>query len=293
MIEGTFLYTTLRRLCDSGEIDRGASTLVVCGGQMDADCLRAVGFTEVTISNLDESRSGEVYAPYRWSHQDAESLSFEDESFDLVMVHAGLHHCRSPHRGLLELYRVARRGVLVVEARDSLTLRIAARLRLAPEYELEAVVDEGFQTGGVRNSAVPNYVYRWTEREVRKTLASFEPCCPVDVEFFYGYRLPLERLEINKSAWLRLSVATFGMVAGVFFAVLPRQGNCFAFFVRKPQIPEKLWPWLIQTGEGFGVNRAWSDARYRSRRPTSATTGHDVPGHVKQEGSAGSNPRNE
>ena len=55
----------------------------------------------MTISNVDES--GDVYAPYAWSRQDAEALDLPDGSFDLAAVSAGLHHCASPHRALLEM----------------------------------------------------------------------------------------------------------------------------------------------------------------------------------------------
>ena len=51
-------------------------------------------------------------------------------------------------------------------------MRVAQRLGVVDEYELTAVADNGLPAGGVRNSPVPNYVYRWTEREVEKTIAS-------------------------------------------------------------------------------------------------------------------------
>jgi ubiquinone/menaquinone biosynthesis C-methylase UbiE len=47
-------------------------------------------------------------------------MAFDDNSFDFAIVHNGLHHCYSPHRGLLELYRVSRQGILVFEPRDTL-----------------------------------------------------------------------------------------------------------------------------------------------------------------------------
>ena len=78
-------------------------------------------------------------------------------SFDWAIVHAGLHHCASPHRGLLEMCRVARKGVVVMEARDSMLIRLAARVGLVPNYELETVAIANFAIGGLRNSAIPNY----------------------------------------------------------------------------------------------------------------------------------------
>jgi ubiquinone/menaquinone biosynthesis C-methylase UbiE len=97
-------------LCKSG-IPKNKSVLVVCGGELDRNIVVDEGFTAVTISNLDERIRGNEFAPYAWSFQDAEALSFPDDAFDYCMVHAGLHHCASPHRALLEMYRVARRGV--------------------------------------------------------------------------------------------------------------------------------------------------------------------------------------
>jgi ubiquinone/menaquinone biosynthesis C-methylase UbiE len=86
--------------------------LVVCRGEFDRDTLLEEGYTAVTISNLDDRVRGDEFAPYAWSFQDAEALSFPDRSFDYCIVHAGLHHCASPHRALLEMYRAARRAGL-------------------------------------------------------------------------------------------------------------------------------------------------------------------------------------
>jgi ubiquinone/menaquinone biosynthesis C-methylase UbiE len=96
--------------------------------------------TAVTISNLDHhDRIESNYAPYAWVRQDAENLTVTDDSYDWVVVNAGLHHCGSPHRALCEMLRVARQGVLVLEARDSFLMRIAVRFGLTVQHELEPV----------------------------------------------------------------------------------------------------------------------------------------------------------
>ena len=170
-----FYERTLRRLLADGTMRTGESVLVVAGGEADRAALVAAGFEDVTISNIDESGADDAYAPYAWSYADAEALPFDDGSFDWTVVSAGLHHCASPHRALLELYRSARRGLLAIESRDSLLMRLALWARAVDPYELTAVVANGFASGGVRNTAVPNYVYRWTERELEKTIASNAP----------------------------------------------------------------------------------------------------------------------
>jgi SAM-dependent methyltransferase len=146
----SFYSETLQQLA----LPRDASMLAVCGGEFDRDTLLACGFTNVVISNLDERVKGDEFSPFKWSFQDAEQLSFDDNSFDYVTVHAGLHHCASPHRALLEMYRVARRGIVVFEARDSLLMRTAIALKRVPAYEAAAVRAHNFRYGGVRNTCV-------------------------------------------------------------------------------------------------------------------------------------------
>ena len=111
--------------------------LVVAGGGADRDAFLAAGFENVTISNIDDSGADDAYAPYAWSYADAEALPFDDGSFDWAVVSAGLHHCASPHRALLELYRVARRGLLAIESRDSLLMRLALRLGAAEPLRVD------------------------------------------------------------------------------------------------------------------------------------------------------------
>src|SRR4051812_34528118 len=181
-----FYERVLRELLRDGLVQPDWRVLVVAGGEMDRVALRTCGFTDVTITNL----SGDVD-----DRQDAEALTYDDGSFDFAVVSAGLHHCASPHRALLELYRVARHGVLALEARDSALMRVGQRLGAVSDYELTAVADEGFSTGGVRNTGVPNYVYRWTEREVEKTISSAEPGRQHRFVWFHELELPVSVLE--------------------------------------------------------------------------------------------------
>src|SRR5690606_22446416 len=99
------------------------------------------------------------------------------------------------HRALLEMVRVASRGVLVIEARDSWAMRRATQLGIAVDYELPAVAANNYGSGGVANGPIPNYVYRWTEREVEKTLASAYPEGKQSIRYFYGLDLPFDYVE--------------------------------------------------------------------------------------------------
>src|SRR5437867_13203256 len=98
----SFYREMVEKLLVRGVVNPNMSTLVLCGGETDKKIFEELGFTDVTISNLDTRMNGNEFAPYKWSFQNAESLTWSDDSFDLVVVCAGLHHCHSPHRALLE-----------------------------------------------------------------------------------------------------------------------------------------------------------------------------------------------
>jgi ubiquinone/menaquinone biosynthesis C-methylase UbiE len=234
-----FYERVLRQMLE-GPMRRADSLLVVCGGTNDAETLRATGFTQAVISNVDDQYAG-ILSPYEWAHADAEALPYADASFDWAIVNGGLHHCRSPHRALIEMCRVARKGAVVLEARDSSLMRAATAMGLTSVYEFEPIALSGYTIGGVQNTAVPNFIYRWTEREVRKTVESAFPERNNSLRFFYGMTLPTQRLTMA-GPLKRFAGATLGRTAMVVQIVLPRQCNCFAFAV----INDGDKPWIIR-----------------------------------------------
>ncbi len=245
--------------------DRHSTVLIVAGGDTDHAIFAALGFNRVTISNLDSRMNGSEFQPYDWRFLDAEHLELTDGSYDYVVVHAGLHHLRSPHRGLTEMYRVARKGVVFLESRDSLTMRLIERLNLTQPYEHAAVFYSEGKFGGVTNSEIPNYVYRWTEREVEKTISSYSPTVRHRFRYRYGVGAPstlkLERGNVLRRLLVMLAVPAFR----VFTAVFPRERNLFACFVEKPAPGEGLYPWLkLHEGE-VRFNHEWADVRYKTK----------------------------
>lgn len=237
----SFYARLLCELVRDGRLDRTARTLVVAGDRADRDALLAAGFANATISNLDPRLDGDGLAPYGWQRLDAEALDLPDDSYTQVLVHMGLHHCASPHRALAEMYRVATSKVLAIENRDSMTMRLARRLGLAADYELEAVSEGGYAHGGHRGGPVPNHVYRWTEREVEKTLASIDPAHRVPVAYRYSLRFPHERVAMM-GGWKRAAAHAGRAPLYLATRLFPAQANVFAFLVEKDG--RKLHPWM-------------------------------------------------
>jgi ubiquinone/menaquinone biosynthesis C-methylase UbiE len=258
-----FYARTVRSLVRCGVLHSGMQVLVVAGGAADRDVLLEFGFRNVTITNVDEI--GCDHEPYRWEREDAETLTYANELFDWTIVSAGLHHCLSPHRALLELYRVARHGVLVLESRDSVLVRAAIHLGLIDQYELTAVAAHDFRAGGVHNGPVPNYVFRWTEREVEKTIASYAPYARHTFLWFHDMEFPLSIFDVCEG---RRHVArvlrSVEPAARLLARILPRQGNLLAFAILKPELPRDLQPWLQLEDAGPAPNAAWIRRRLGS-----------------------------
>lgn len=235
--------------------DRQARVLVVAAGARDREVFAALGFKSVVFSNLGDDYGS--FAPFEFALQDAESLSFPDEAFDYAVIHEALHHCHSPHRALLELYRVARNGVVAIEARDSSLMRSLERVGLTDAYEQRGLYLAGGEVGGVRGGPVPNFIYRWTEREVEKTVQSYAPHRQNAFRYFYGHDTPVALLQpgpILKKAVLRAAYAGYR----AFAWLLPRQQNLFGFFVAKGA----LQPWIELADGSPRLDMKWGRARY-------------------------------
>jgi SAM-dependent methyltransferase len=273
-----FADTVLRKLVDDGMITPSDSVVAVCAGVRDRDVFERCGFRNVLITNINETAADDEFGRFEWSHQDAQQLGLEDDSFDFAFVADGLHHCSSPHRALLEMYRVARKGIIVIESRDSLLMRTANRLKLSPTYEVEAVVGSDFSRGGVDNSDIPNYIYRWTEADFKKALCAFNPRGQHRFRFFYGLNLPYELAGWKKSSVkLKVIKATDGVLRGLT-RVFKKQCNTMAMVALKPRIPEDLWPWLKSENGGVTFAREYAGEHFReiegsglSARPREAT----------------------
>jgi SAM-dependent methyltransferase len=252
-----FYDETLRQLIGARTISTSDNVLVVCGGTYDADVLQGLGFKTVTLSNLDGSYAGHN-ADYVWERQDTENLTYGDGQFDVVMVHAGLHHCASPHRALLEMYRVARKAAVVFEARDSLMVRTAVMLGFASDFELEAVSGEGYESGGLNNGPIPNLGFRWTEREVIKTIRAADPAHVEKIDFFYGLQLPTLRFEHVNAPAKRIALKLMAPTVKAFVKLFPKQGNQFGFVITKTG---RLRDWLEEKDGKVRLSAAKAERR--------------------------------
>lgn len=259
-----FYEEVVNSLVKNNVVDVNSSILVVCGGDLDCEVFKKLDFTNVTISNLDirmKEGGDERYEPYDWSFEDAERLSFGAESFDICVVHSGLHHCRIPQVALMEMYRVSRRGVLAFEPVDSFASRLGVKLGAGQDYEHGAVEANGLKYGGVENTEIPNFVYRFNKKIVSSTFACAVPESKPSIRFWYATRLPPRVKRLKNPVWK----IVFGVGGGIFELAgryLPFLSNNIAFFVNKKSIGEDLFPWLKVVDGKVAPDEEWFEKNY-------------------------------
>jgi SAM-dependent methyltransferase len=261
--EDDFYGSTIQALMSQGRISTSDSVLVTAGGTRDKETWQQCGFHNVTISNLDDRMVGNEFAPFDWSYQDAEKLTTPDNSFDFVCIHNGLHHCGCPQAAILEMLRVARKGILLFEPYDNLVTRIGIRLGVGQKFETAAVFYNGFTHGGLRNGPVANYVYRFTKWEIEKTVSTAYPEGPVDLHFIHALRIPWEQLKGRRGKLPYYLTCLALPVLNLLNFTFPEQGNCFAAFIAKRTEESPLWPWVYRTSNGrCAANESWLSKKY-------------------------------
>jgi SAM-dependent methyltransferase len=242
--------------------------LVVGGSCQDAELLLCAGFKDITLSNfhpeLEEYASPNIRGKVKLLPTDAEQMDLSDGSFDCVFAHEVLHHCRSPHRALCEMLRVARRHVVLLEPNDSFAMGALTWAGFSFPYEIFSVVYHECKAGGVRDSCVPNFVYRWNANELYKTVSSYLAEYKFVVHAYPYWDFNIDDQELSRRTETRISAITSVLGAKRFLAalratqivlnlipVVRRQGNKFFCCIEKSG---ELRPWLTGGPAGITFN---------------------------------------
>ena len=132
--------------------------LIICGGVGgEGAFFMNAGFKDVTLSDFSHNSlaMANIFAPQlKTILLNAEAPELESGSYDLLVVHDGLHHLPRPALGFTEMLRVAKKAIIVVEPYESLVGNV-----IGTEWE-------------VQSDAV-NFVYRWNRNMVEQTVKSY------------------------------------------------------------------------------------------------------------------------
>jgi len=209
-------------------IDKKSNFLLISGSLNEIKILNELGYVNFNVTYHDKNdlnilKNEGFELNKNLFYADLRNLNFAENSFDYVVTNATLHHLDQPHRAITEMYRVAKNGVLIIESNDSLLMRLACKLNFAEEFEVSSISSDN-KTGGLLDTGIPNYVYRWTEREFVKTIKSYDPKNINYIKFTYD-----NDLTNIKSSKLFLKLLT--PLIELFFFIFKKQQNCVSIFI--------------------------------------------------------------
>ncbi len=246
-----FYVEVIRAALADGALRPDDRVLVVCGSMRDEASLREAGLRNFEMSNI----GGDVEV-------DVENLPYPEGAYDVVIVHSGLHHCASPHRGLLEMYRVAKRCVILFEPADNLVTRLGQKLGIGQTYEFAAVQGNRLECGGWRNTSVPNWVYRFNASEIRQVINCAAPFGSHKFSFHYRTRIPWQQLRERRSKLPLMLAAIAAPVLRVLDSFGPVASNNLAAVIVKPNLPAEGFPWLELQGRDWVAARDWFNGKF-------------------------------
>lgn len=113
--------------------------------------------TDLAISRLKIAKSANYITRYK--KENAENLSFKENSYDFVLCKESYHHLPRPTLALYEMLRVAKKAVVLIEPNDVIRRQFNWKQLFGIE-DIRNYVNK-FETSG-------NYVYGITRREIEK-----------------------------------------------------------------------------------------------------------------------------
>ena len=221
-------------------LHKDKSILVLGASSDEASLFHKLQFKKITLSNLDlaQLKGSEKYNFKKIKIDFRNLFKLENNSYDYVAVHASIHHTSKPHNTLLEMYRIAKHGILIVESNDSFIMRLSVKLNFSEDFEKSAVNESNYG-GGVDESNVHNYVYRWTEREVKKLFYSYQPDKKINIVFDYQDNIFNEGLSNNS---VRKKIITFSYIfLKIIFFLFPKQKNLMSIYIDKKNYKKRIY----------------------------------------------------
>ena len=220
-------------------LNKSKSILVLGASSYEAILFHKLQFKIVTLSNIDlaQLKGAEKYKFKKIKIDFRNLFKIKNNSYDYVVVHASIHHTSRPHNILLEMYRIAKHGILIIESNDSFVMRLSVKLNFSEDFEKSAL-NENTYVGGVDGSNIPNYVYRWTEREIKKLFYSYQPDKKINIIFNYQNNIFNENLSKNS---IKKIIITFSyLFLKIIFFLFPKQQNLMSIYIDKKNYKKRI-----------------------------------------------------
>jgi len=219
--------------------DHGSTWLTVGDGRFGRDAKEIQNrggkalATDISEHLLARAKSIGYIDEYRI--ENAESLSFENDSFDYVFCKESYHHFPRPMIALYEMIRVSRKGVILIEPNDPQTdAGFLSLIFQSIKKVVKSILRRKHESHFFEPSG--NYVYTLSEREINKAALGLgmEMTAFSGLNDFYIKGTEYEKLcdngpllkKVKRNIYLKNLLSTFGLlpyelIAAVLFKEKP------------------------------------------------------------------------
>ena len=215
-------------------IKKEDEVLIISGSITEVFILKKYGYENITITYYDEKTKINIEQEFKninFIKLDLSKNNFDIKKYNYVIICNTLHHLNKPHQTILNLYDIANKGLMIFEGNDSFVTRILSKINLMETFENSAISKDG--KGGLLNSNVANYIYRWTEREIAKLLFSYDPKHKNKLYFNYSYDLFNKEVQKKINFAFKFFSPILKIIAHIIFKIFPNQGNILITFIKK------------------------------------------------------------
>ena len=224
-------------------IKKDSKILIISASILEIKIFKELGYSNFSITYYNENEK-QKYVEFGFKENlnlfkaDIKNLNFANGMFDYLITNATIHHVDLPHKAITEMYKVASKGILIVESNDSFFIKLATKFKFAEDFEISSI-DIDKKSGGLLDTDIPNYVYRWTEREISKLIMSYDPSHVNHLTFTYSNDLSnynFDKKNILKRTFFNICF----ILTKIFFLIFKKQQNCLGVFIDKTKIKKRF-----------------------------------------------------
>lgn len=137
---------------------------ICCGSGMEAEYYSKVGKSHFLCFDISEQiikaaliRKKRNGLDYDLVISDGENLPLKDKSVHVGFVLSGLHHLPNPHKGICELKRVSKIGMIAFEPLDTIITRFLIYIKLLEKHEASGIIPYRFNKNEIINMIKMKY----------------------------------------------------------------------------------------------------------------------------------------
>jgi len=172
------------------------------------------------------------------SRQNAEALTYNDNTFDYVLCKEAYHHFPRPYLAVYEMLRASNKGIILIEPQDPIMSYPLLLLLKNIIYHFNHRWLRKFWKNQYSFEEVGNYVYKISEREIEKIAMGigYPAIAVAGINHYYNNAPSMAQVPANPAEWnkakrkvafkdliCKWGIVPYGLMCCIIFKTTPDQ----------------------------------------------------------------------